>query len=292
MTTQPRDGLALFRLRQEVRRRLRLRQRYDRRQAVWVYFRELWRRSRWAARISGERKFRKPERGATIALVGIDGSGKTTLSRDVAAWLAEKMDVTLYYMGSKQPSLWSSLLYKLFRMARRSQREVSKIAGDDNPLAGLLARARQALLYGHYLSVGYDRYRRYRRSLKKVHAGAIVVFDRFPFESPLDGPEVRRAAEQDCSRAAAFFTRWEQNLYSKFALPDRVIVLDVQPEISQQRKPDHPRETIEAKYRAVQALAEGHREDFVSRHWFHVNADQPYVEVLQQVQTAVWEALA
>src|SRR5207245_5117378 len=41
-----------------------------------------------------------PQGGAVIAFVGADGSGKSTLVRELAAWLSPKVDVVHLYFGS------------------------------------------------------------------------------------------------------------------------------------------------------------------------------------------------
>ena len=43
-------------------------------------------------------------RGLVVAFIGSDGSGKSTLTREMRAWLRYKLDVHGYYMGSGQGS--------------------------------------------------------------------------------------------------------------------------------------------------------------------------------------------
>jgi hypothetical protein len=51
--------------------------------------------------------------GLSIAFIGSDGSGKSTVVREVAAWLSWRLDVRTAYMGTSQPSttgrLWRTI---------------------------------------------------------------------------------------------------------------------------------------------------------------------------------------
>jgi thymidylate kinase len=287
----PRDGAALYRLRQRVRRALRPYQRHGRPAASARYFRELWRRRKSLLKFGPAKGMTLPSGGPTVALVGVDGSGKTTLSHELSNWLAGQTNARLYYLGSKQPSWLSDWLYLAFRAARRGHRSVSRRLGQESPPAKALESVRQGLLYSHYLSVGLDRYRRYRLGRLEAKNGSIVIFDRFPLEAPLDGPETQRAASGRAGMLATALSRLETGLYAKFALPDLLVLLEVSPEVSAQRKPDHPREVIEAKRRTLQALRTRFATLPARQRPEVVNADLPFDDVLAQIKKAIWASL-
>ncbi len=283
--TRPRDGWKLLRLRAAVRRSLRRFQRRARPAATAAYFLALWRKSR-----RGERQMGLPGGGRRIALVGVDGSGKTTLSHALTAWLSWKVDTHLLYLGSKQPSKLSELLYWTFRIARRGQTEITRRWGASHPLARLAGRAKQSLLARHYLSIGADRYRRYRLSERLASRGAVVLFDRFPFEAPLDGPEIGRIAADEPRRLIRAAQR-EKALYERFQPVDLLILLETSAEVSSQRKPDHTEEVIEAKHEALTALKTRLGEPGSPWNWVAIDASRPMDEVLLAAKRAVWEAL-
>jgi thymidylate kinase len=283
--TQPRDGWRLLRLRAAVRRELRRYQRRGRSAAAAAYFQALWRKSG-----RGERQMGLPGGGKRIALVGVDGSGKTTLSQALTAWLSWKIDSHLLYLGSKQPSKRSKALYWFFRIARRSQTEISRRWGSDHLLARLAGRVKQRLIAWHYLSIGADRYRRYRLGERLAAGGSVVVFDRFPFEAPLDGPEIGRIAAEDPRRLARAARR-EQELYARFQPVELLLLLDTPADVSMQRKPDHPEEVIEAKHEALTTLKESLEQPGSPWKWVAVDASRPMEEVLLAAKRAIWEAL-
>lgn len=135
-----------------------------------------------------------------------------------------------------------------------------------------------------------DRYRRYLRANRLAEGGSVVIFDRFPIESPLDGPEIGRLngnLPPGLKRAA----QREAGLYKRFQSLDRLILLEVPAEISAQRKPDHPLETIQAKDRALLELKSRLRRAALPWKWVSVDASLPLAEVLLAAKRAVWEAL-
>ena len=291
MIMTPRAGYRLYRLRQSVRKAIRVYQRHNRLWASITYFKEFWRRRKSFLKLTPERKMTNPRGGLTLALVGVDGSGKTTISRELATWLDWKLDVHTYYLGSKQPSWMSERSYLLFRIARRSHRSVSKLLGENNFISRLIEALRQALLYSHYLLTGYDRYRRYLAGKRNAQTGSIILFDRYPLEAPLDGPQIHLAGENDPWRFADTFSRLERKLYQEIQMPDLLFVLEVSPEVSLERKPDHDWAAIEAKNIALGKLATlieaAPKKVGVS----YINASLPLDIVLGQIKQKIWEAL-
>ncbi len=295
----PRAGYRLYRLRQRVRRTLRAYQRAYRLRAALKYFREAWRRRKSFLRISPIKNMTRSGGGVTLALVGADGSGKSTMCQMLARWLAWKLDVHVYYLGSKQPSRRSELLYILFRMARRSHRAVSRALGEKHFLSTWVETLRRWLLYSHYLSIGHDRYQRYRAGKRQALAGSIVIFDRYPVETIssrmehrlLDGPRIPFIADGDPGAMARAFYGAEQNLYQQIHPPDYLFVLDVSPDISLQRKPDHNRATVEAKSRAARGLTALAEQQAGRLNVIHVDANLPSQAVLSQLKAKIWEAL-
>jgi thymidylate kinase len=234
--------------------------------------------------------------GRTIALVGADGSGKSTLVEAVVGWLGWKLQVRSYYMGSKAPSRTSRWLYLAFRAFRRGHRSAS---GRIGPAAARpIAAVRDAALALHHLSIGRDRARRYRAAERDARAGRVVIFDRFPLETLssaplhrlLDGPQIAEALGDSIGPITRRLAAREERLYRRFRLPDGMVVLQVSPEVSVLRKPDHLPDVLAAKSRAtldVATLAEANGEVDVIR----IDADRPLDQVLLDIQARLWDVL-
>ncbi len=282
----PRDGRRLLRLRSQVRRALRPYQRRSRLISTLKYFQVLAQKI-FIQRARPDKQMSLPGRGLTVALVGVDGAGKSTLAGELSRWLRWKLDAPLHYLGSKQPSVWTNWSYILFRAMRRGHREASAILSEDNLIAKTLLGLRQTFLALHHLSVGHDRVGRYRRGVREAGRGSVVVFDRFPFASPLDGPEIQM---MDGGRLVEWMAKVEQRLYRRFEPVDLLVVLEASPEVSLRRKPDHAPETIRAKGAALAAL-KSRLETETGWDWVALDADAPLDDVLLQLKGLVWAAL-
>lgn len=288
VSNSPRDGYQLYRLRSRLRQALRIYQRYNRFQASLKYFKEIGRKHRFFGRFWPNQKMTPSSGGQTLALIGADGSGKSTMSQLLLKWLAWKLDVHLYYLGSKQPSNRSKFLYIFFRMTRRGHRVVCSRLGEQNILSQLVGRFRQMVLYSHYLSIGYDRYFRYLASRQKAAAGSIVLYDRYPLEAPLDGPKIHLIEDGQARAIVRIFARLEQNVYLKFRPPDHFLALDVSPTISMQRKPDHNAAMIETKSQLLRRLVRQANQETSKFDLFRIDADQPVEEVESSLKATIW----
>ena len=288
VTQTPRNGWDLIQLRSRLRRELRTSQRKNRLSASFQYFQSLLKKSQI---FRDDQGLRVPGQGKLIAVIGIDGSGKSTLSTEVSKWLKWKLSAPLHYLGSKQPSVWSDWAYIFFRIFRRSITILTQRMDEKSFLLKILKRFRQFFLGLHYLSVGFDRYRRYKLAKKQKQSGSVVIFDRFPFFSPLDGPEIHLIDEGNLYYFTKKLSAVEQRLYRRFDFLDLIIILNVNPEVSVERKPDHSFETIQAKYSALSRLKTELAKDGNNWEWVPVDANNPIEQVLLDIKTAIWSEL-
>lgn len=288
----PRSGYRLLRLKRELRRSMRGFQRQSRVLAGVEYFHTAWKR-----RTLRELRMTLAQGGAMVALVGADGSGKSTLARALARWLRWKLDVRIYYMGSKAPSLRSRGLYLAFRALRRGHRSLSRKLGSGWSITRATAAARDTVLALHHLSIGWDRARRYREAQRDAQAGRVIIFDRFPVEAlatgreyrMLDGPQISETLGDSAGPLARRLARAEERMYKRFRMPDHVVVLDVDSVVSSRRKPDHDSQVLVLKSRAVLELAALGRSNGVSV--IEIDATRPLDSVLLDVKKRLWDVL-
>jgi len=290
----PRAGFLTMKRR--LRRALREHARLPPIQARMLAARELWVRRNRFRRNPFDAAMTMPTGGLSIAFVGADGAGKTTAAADVSSWLGWKLSVRRYYLGSKEPSRLSRGSYIGFRAFRRAHRSVGH---PDGPVGRALGAVRDALLGLHYVAIAGDRVRRYRDSLADVSDGRVVVFDRFPLVSAssehhhrlLDGPQVRDKLGAPLGRPARMMARWEERRYEAFHPPDLLIIMDVDPTVSIDRKPDHLPDVIAEKRRGAAELADAVEARAEGVTVVRVDANQPLEQVRGQVRRAVWDAL-
>lgn len=297
--TNPRAGWQLLRLRQQLRRSMQLYQRHSPWLATLTYFRNLWQKQTTRLHISPTQRLTLPEGGITLALIGADGAGKSTLANLLAHWLSWKVDTHVYYLGSKRPSRRSRWLYLLFRAFRRSHTMLSRWLGEQSWPSQRLATLRDLLLCLHTLSLGRDRYQTYLAGQKRAAAGSFIIYDRFPLSAIdpqaaphlLDGPQIAWRMAGKSHPWLKRLQQAEEHLYRQMRAPDHVVILEVSPAVSLERKPDHKPEAIEAKSQALRSLTS--QPDSASRsfHLIPIQADLPLEQVFAHLKREVWNLL-
>jgi len=285
-----RAGWKFIQLRREVRRAMRSYQYNSRWLAIRRYFQETWRR-RTAFRLEPPRKMTLAAGGMTIALVGADGSGKSTLTKELKSWLGWKLDVVVYYLGSKQPSRTSRWLYQLFRLARRNQRSLVSLFGEGSLPAQWSQGIAQAMLNSHHLSNARDRLRRYRKGIRRKQSGSIVIFDRFPLSPILDGAKIQDSTNESFGTISSYLANKEQAIYAQFQPPDTFYVLEVSPKASIHRKPDHSADVIVQKCAAIHDLANSADKSIDGPRVIPINADLPLLDVTRQIKNEIWKSI-
>jgi thymidylate kinase len=227
---------------------------------------------------------RLPRGGIMIAVIGTDGSGKSTLCSDLTDWLAFKLDTHRLYLGSGDGA--GGLVHSLRRRAktilsRRSKNkrvvQVSEVEPQMASFWGRLYRLLDLNLMRRKVSMLH-------RARKLVCNGSIVICDRYPqaqVNGLSDGPRLQGG------RGFAWAAAAERELYKKAADlgPDLLIRLRVDPKTAQSRKPDHALEAIVQKCRIVDEL------QFPRSIDHGIDANRGYSDVLLEAKRTIWTHL-
>lgn len=220
-----------------------------------------------------------------VALIGCDGSGKSTLTRDLVTLLNRQAPTRSMYLGLGTGDLGRRIgeIPLIGRMAERfltakagkahAGHGKPKGSGQEKRLPGL---ATALAMFGFSLA----RHRRFRKVLDYRQKGVQVVTDRYPqAEVPgsFDGPGLSwlRKGSALVERLAAR----ERVLYDGMAAyrPTVVIRLNVDVDTALARKADHQREMLEKKLAVVPTLR------FGGAQIVDIDATRPYHEVLETV---------
>lgn len=232
--------------------------------------------------------------GAIVALIGADGSGKSTVTAEIRRWLGWKLSVSQIYLGSGDGDVGFALRLLKWLVALRKKcmtkigRTKPRKSGGEAVAPSGLGRGLRGLVESLYCFLS-ARHRMGKILLAKQISGrgGIVLADRYPqnkISDVFDGPPSppangSRLTKLLYARIGSRYQRMEQ------LPPDLVIRLCVSEKAALQRKPDHTPNEIKWKIETVAALA------YPPATIVDIDASQPLADVVLDVKKAIWESL-
>jgi thymidylate kinase len=190
-----------------------------------------------------------------IAIIGCDGSGKSTVSEALLEWVEGYGPAAAAHLGKQQGNAgrWFAGLPLVGGWFERFiGRKASTVhsARSENKAPDFLPAL---VMYAFTLR----RVRRYRRMMRLRERGLIIIADRYPqldIPSAADGPDMSVAAQG--SRFVADLAQREQAAFEWMTSyrPDLVIRLNVDLDTAYARKPDHSREALKRKLKIIPLL--------------------------------------
>jgi thymidylate kinase len=223
--------------------------------------------------------------GSVVAVVGGDGSGKTSAVDDLELFLQRHFVTRRFHMGKPERSLSTSVFLKVFRRLTPG-----RMAAAGQPVweTERLERFPGYVYLVRHLLTARDRYRAHVVARRQAARGAVVVCDRYPLAglSTMDGPRIGRVPGVASRPLAAKLSRWEDSYYQRITPPDVLIVMKADPAVAVERRPDQDHEFVRRR-----------AEEIYQRDWVGtpgaqvVDANRPQAEVLEQVRALVWAAL-
>jgi hypothetical protein len=280
------------RLRRRIRQELAVHRVYN---AAEARVRSWTRAVLWAAGGLNERVLhlprlwgrRAPSGGRVVAVIGVDGSGKTTIVAAIRAWLRGQVDVVPIYFGTGagRPSLlllpFKMMVPVITRLLRAKPRGATHGRISDRapePLYSLLMMVWAA-------AVAAEKQIKLRAAHRGASRGLVVVADRYPQNEDVrynDGPLLPRL-----TRAPRWLRRFEARAYAlaRRLPPDLLLKLEVTPETAARREPDMDPAVIRQRINALQRLT------FPGARVVRVDAEQPLEGVICSVKREIWNLL-
>jgi thymidylate kinase len=230
---------------------------------------------------------RAPGGGCMVAMVGVDGSGKSTSVTTMRAWLGAKVDVVPIYFGTGdgRPSLLLRPLKLMMPLTRRVLKSKPRVASHgklSGPAPGPLY---SLLLMVWATAVALDKRKKLAAARRGTNRGLIVLTDRYPQSQILgfnDGPLLSRL-----TRVPQWLRRFEGASYhlARCLPPDLVIKLVVTPETAARREPTMDPAVIRQRVAALQRL------ELPGSRVVCVDAEQPLAEVIRAVKREIWRLM-
>ncbi len=207
-----------------------------------------------------------PDDGLIIAILGADGSGKSTVATEVTKELSRKVAVMRIYMGSGSGSS-SILRWPLDTVSRHlsgaggnRMRQAGQQAGvPEEPPARILRKVLgRAFHVAWALTLAQEKRTKLKRAWQARRKGILVVCDRFPqadIEGYNDGPLLGHLSESRLP-FLRWLASWERSSYTRTALypPDLVLRLLGPVEVLGHRRPEMDPARIHRKQEGIRAV--------------------------------------
>jgi thymidylate kinase len=232
-----------------------------------------------------------PRGGLAIAVIGADGSGKSTVIANLQSTFKKKLDVYSIYFGSgagkvSWPRKFLSALKKAksAKKKKQSAKTEQRVSGKKKGYITNVYKCIQSLI------VANEKRKNLKRMLLAKKKGMLVICDRYPQNQILgynDGPMLQSFAVSS-SPLFRMMAKKEAGIYKQFeeTTPDIIFKLIAEAEVVEARKPgETPLEILKAKIEGVKQLNFPDSCEVIT-----VNAEEPLEKVLFTIKKKIWEA--
>ena len=215
-----------------------------------------------------------------IAIVGSDGSGKSTVGEALLAWMRETRPTELHHLGKQTGNIGRAISRWPLVGGKLDRTIVRQAGGAKNP------KGPDALTAAIIYAFSMRRVRRFRKMLAARAKGIAILADRFPqtaVPGPMDGLGLARATRG----LAGLLARRERAQYDWMERhrPDLILRLNVDLPTALARKPDHRPSSLATKIADVPRLT------FNGARIVDLDATRPLDEVIGQAKAAIRQAL-
>lgn len=220
--------------------------------------------------------------GPMIAIVGCDGSGKSTVSENLVIWASDYGPAATAHLGKQAGNVGRALsdlplVGKFIGRSIGHKKFSLREPAAKNKTPGILAAVVASIFT-------LRRVLRFRRMLALRRKGLIVITDRFPqLDCPnaFDGPVLSEDAQ------GSFIVRWlarhEREAFEWMTSyrPDLVMRLNIDLDTACARKPDHIRRKLQRKIEVTPLLK------FNGAPIVEIDTVQPLEQVLAEAREAL-----
>lgn len=219
-----------------------------------------------------------------VALIGADGSGKTTLANDLRRWLGWKIDVKHLYFGIPKASMIFNGLNGMNRILNHVGRAPCVMR--NLQLKRMVQGLNRFVDGTKWCCLARRRLRLSQKASIMSRDGWFVLAERYPLKQlwdmqiPMDGPRI-------CAQRGGvigLLSRVEQAYYEQIGSPDRLYVLDAEMQTLLRRKQDMPQTLLADRVVAIRRLG-------ACGGVVVVDANRDYNDVLLDLKSHIWDSL-
>ena len=233
-----------------------------------------------------------PRGGVVVAVIGADGAGKSTIAENLKRTFEGKLDLYKIYFGRGDGrASWSR---KLLYSAKTRLAPVTSTGPKNGKANG--QKRKKGFIQNVYKSIEallVAREKRHNMKLMKAakRKGALVICDRYPqnqIRGYNDGP-LLSGLQDSTNPLLRAIAKMESGIYAAAEdhPPDILFKLDVDPEISERRKPgEMSAEKLKKKINGIKQIRLNNACKVIT-----VDATRPLNEVLYLIKKEIWNAL-
>ncbi len=226
--------------------------------------------------------------GLFVAIVGGDGSGKSTAIDALRTWFSDDFRTMTLHMGKPPWSVTTIFVRSFLKIGT-----LLRLYPFERPADFETLNQREITFPGYpwmfrELCTARDRLLTYCRGRRFATEGGLVLTDRFPIAQIrlMDGPQIdRMTVNHGRSHIIRAASRAEARYYDRIARPDLLIVLKVSPEITVQRKTTESAKSVFARTAEIWSVEWDQTTAQV------IDAEQPMSEVLAELKSLIWSHL-
>lgn len=238
--------------------------------------------------------------GIIVAFLGSDGSGKSTLIKEIEKKLSKNIDIKTVYLGSgdgKSSIMRSPLLivYKILQnigilnpKARSlSVTEKNKVEYKEKKV-GMIFRKLGKIPWA--ITLSSERLSKIKKIIKLRNRGFFIVTDRYPQNQIIgsqDGPKLKKEVTSK-NKILSLFARLEQRSYkiAEINQPDLLFRLQVKPEVATARK---PKEVTAIKSKISTEIINSLK--FEKSRIFDIDVNRDVDLIIKDILKIMWEQL-
>jgi len=216
--------------------------------------------------------------GSVIAVVGLDGSGKSSAVEMLSKWLSKEFTIKIFHFG-RPPATLLTYPIRIMLWVRRVvflKNASGSLVDSSNNKLSLISKIR-------YLALAYERVVLMRNAHRFSLNGGIAILDRHPSNN------IGKMDSQRIPDSNSFFGRLESMLYESMKIADMLLKFNVDVEEAVRRNSSRIKKDKETDEEIRIRFKINDRLQYSSMLEHEIDAMQPKDEVHKQLKVLVWE---